>query len=190
MGYTILLKLMLLICTNLAILKSSELLIKLRMLFVCAFVYLLAAYPVNATVVVNPSKQVSMLLDSFHSAASTANGIEYFKLLSEDAIFLGTDSSERWTKDQFKKFAEPYFSTGRGWTYIPKERHIHFVNNSRIAIFDELLTSRSYGITRGSGVLQLTNEGWKIIQYSLSIPIPNDLAKELTNQIKEFQKSK
>ena len=40
------------------------------------------------------------------------------------AVFIGTDASERWSVDQFRAFAEPYFSKGTGWTYVPRDRHI------------------------------------------------------------------
>ncbi|MBZ0089190.1 MAG: nuclear transport factor 2 family protein, partial [Thermoanaerobaculia bacterium] len=46
------------------------------------------------------------------------------------------------------------------------------------------LDSATYGACRGSGVLEKTATGWKIAQYNLSIPIPNDLAKELVTRIR------
>lgn len=51
------------------------------------------------------------------------------------------------------------------------------------AWFDELLSNDAYGTCRGSGVLLLTGSGWRIAQYNLSIPIPNDLAAEIVAMI-------
>lgn len=134
--------------------------------------------------------QVADVLDSFHQAASDANGEQYFDLLTEDSVFIGTDGSERWSKAQFKQFAAPYFGQGRGWTYYPRDRHIQLSPAGDVAWFDEMLDNQSYGECRGTGVLLLTEQGWKIIQYHLTIPVPNDLAKALVKQIKQHNKEK
>ena len=44
-----------------------------------------------------------------------------------DAIFLGTDKTERWTVEEFKAYAEPAFSDGNGWTYEVVERNWELV---------------------------------------------------------------
>ncbi len=134
-------------------------------------------------------QSIAEVLNSFHQAAADAKAKPYFDLLSDDAIFLGTDASERWSKEQFKAFVVPYFSKGTGWLYTPTERNISLLKAERVAFFDELLFSESYGICRGSGVLINTKEGWKISQYNLSIPMPNGLAKALVKQIKSYEKS-
>jgi len=130
---------------------------------------------------------ISKVLNSFHQAAADAQAKPYFDLLSQDAIFLGTDATERWTKEEFKAFVVPYFSKGTGWLYTPKQRNISLVKKGQVAFFDELLFSESYGTCRGSGVLIKTKQGWKISQYNLSIPMPNGLAKALVKQIKSFE---
>ena len=42
-----------------------------------------------------------------HRAAAEADGEVYFSLMADDAIYLGTDASERWTLAEFKAFADP-----------------------------------------------------------------------------------
>jgi len=128
--------------------------------------------------------ELNAVLDGFHQAAAEANYQRYFDLLAEDAVFLGTDASERWTKDAFKTFVKPYFSQGRGWLYVPTKRNLSTVNDSNIVFFDELLHSESYGQCRGSGLLIKENNQWKILQYNLSIPLPNHLAKSIVGLIK------
>ena len=132
-------------------------------------------------------KMINKTLDAFHQAAADAKFDAYFSLLSDDAIFLGTDSSERWTKQQFKTFVRPYFSQGKGWLYVPTVRNLSFIPNSDVVYFDEILMNESYGETRGSGVMIETERGWKIAQYNLSIPMPNAIAKELVERIKHYQ---
>ena len=50
-------------------------------------------------------------------------------------------------------------------------------------LFDEKLTNAAYGEVRGSGVLRLTDEGWKIEQYVLSFSVPNDRAEQVVRLI-------
>jgi ketosteroid isomerase-like protein len=126
---------------------------------------------------------VDQALDRFHQAAAEANITAYFDLLTDNAIYLGTDATERWTKKQFKSFVEPYFSKGQGWLYQATERHINDVVDGEIVFFEELLMNAKYGQCRGTGVLVKTKQGWKISQYNLSIPLPNVLAKDITGQI-------
>src|SRR5262245_3752501 len=67
---------------------------------------------------------IERTLDEWHRSASKADGAGYFGSMAEGAIFLGTDATERWTREEFRAYCEPYFSAGRGWTYEPRERHV------------------------------------------------------------------
>ena len=127
---------------------------------------------------------VSSVLDDFHKAASQADGARYFGHFAPEGVFLGTDASERWTVEQFKAYAMPHFTQGKGWTYLPSDRHINFSPSGDTAWFDEALSNPNYGQTRGSGVLRLVGEDWKICQYNLSVPIPNALLPEVVKQIR------
>ena len=135
-------------------------------------------------------QNIDLVLNNFHQAAADAQAKPYFNLLSQDAIFFGTDATERWSKEEFKAFVVPYFSQGKGWLYTPVERNITVLKQGQVAFFDEILFSKSYGTCRGSGLLVKTDQGWKISQYNLSIPMPNGLAKALVKQIKTFEQNK
>lgn len=134
--------------------------------------------------VIAEEKRVIQVLDAFHEAASKAEGNKYFSLLHDDSVFMGTDATERWSKSQFQQFAKPYFDQGKGWTYLVDTRHVTLSEDGKIAWFDEMLTNVSYGVCRGSGVLIKGVKGWQIMQYNLSIPLPNDIAKDIVKQIK------
>ena len=138
----------------------------------------------------DPVPAINATLDAFHHAASIADGAHYFALFAANGVFIGTDASERWTVQQFRAYAEPYFSKGRGWTYVPRARHVVMADIPChcVASFDEMLDNSSYGTTRGTGMLVLEAGSWKIAQYSLSIPIPNDLAPTIATRIKAFEK--
>jgi hypothetical protein len=133
---------------------------------------------------------VAKVLDQFHDAASRADEAAYFGLMAEDGVFLGTDASERWSKEQFRAYAKPYFSQGRGWTYLPRPnaRFITVSADGGVAWFDEVLDNAKYGECRGSGVLVSSEKGWKIKQYNLTVPIPNDLMDRVAGLIKETKK--
>lgn len=128
---------------------------------------------------------VAEVLDRFHRAAAEADAETYFSLLADGAVYLGTDAGERWSVDDFRAFAQPYFERGQGWTYVPTSRHVDLDEDRGTAWFDEMLENDSYGTTRGTGVLTKTPDGWRIVQYHLTIPIPNEIAKEVVERIRE-----
>lgn len=155
--------------------------------FICLF--LLSVVPTGAAIGADhtpESQAVDAVLTAFHSAASEADAGLYFSLLTDDAVYIGTDATERWTKDEFKAFAEPYFSKGRGWTYTATERNIDVAPEGTVAWFDEILWNESYGVCRGTGVLLLDEGEWRIAQYHLTFPIPNELSREFTSRIKKL----
>ena len=51
------------------------------------------------------------------------------------------------------------------------------------------INSDKYGDFRGTGALKIENNKWKIVQYNLLLPIPNDLLKKYASEIKEYYKS-
>jgi len=157
-------------------------------LFLTALLVLAGAVPLAAQNAASV-KAINSTLDQLHAAASKAEGGRYFKLFTDDAIYIGTDAAERWSIREFRAFAEPYFAKGTGWTYKPRSRHVTVadVPCHCVAWFDELLDSEKYGTSRGTGVLLLKNGSWKISQYALTFPIPNDLAKGMTTEIKAFE---
>jgi SnoaL-like domain len=118
-------------------------------------------------------KNIAAVLDSFNSKAAQTDFNGYFNLLTDDAIFIGTDAKENWDKKSFMAFAKPYFDKGKAWNFTSLERHIFFDTTGNIAWFDELLNTQMK-ICRGSGVLVKLNNDWKIKQYVLSMTIPNE----------------
>jgi len=134
-----------------------------------------------------PSHQeVDHVLNNLHLHASEANGKAYFDLFAQDAVFFGTDISERWNKAAFKEYGMTRFADGDGWTYHMKERNIFFSDDGRTCWFDEILNNEKYGEFRGTGVLKIVMGKWKIVQYNLLLPIPNDLFMNISKEIKEF----
>ncbi|MBL8762878.1 MAG: nuclear transport factor 2 family protein [Phycisphaerae bacterium] len=130
----------------------------------------------------NP-EEIARVLDDFHDAASKADSVRYFGHFATQGVFLGTDATERWDVAAFRAYAEPHFSAGKGWTYHAVERHVSVHPDGAAAWFDERLKNAKFGECRGSGVLVRENGAWKIAQYNLTIPIPNDLAEPVVKLI-------
>jgi phosphohistidine phosphatase SixA len=133
-----------------------------------------------------PAAAIAQGLDDFHDAAANGDEDRYFALLPDDAVFLGTDASERWTGAEFRRFALPYFQRPEAWTYVPLQRHVTVLADGEHACFDELLDNDGYGLCRGSGVLVRRDGRWVLQLYDLSIPMPNDLAAAFAQRIRAF----
>lgn len=134
----------------------------------------------------SPEADVEAVLDRLNAASSAADGDAYFALFTPDARFVGTDATEHWTLEEFRAYASPHFARGNGWSYPATDRTITIapIDCRCIAWFEEKLTNASYGETRSSGVLRLTDDGWKIEQYVLSFAVPNDRADAVVAAIK------
>lgn len=120
----------------------------------------------------NDSSKVAAMLDSFNIAAVKADFNTYFNFYTDDAIFIGTDATERWNKTQFMAYAKPYFDKGKGWNFTSLQRHIYFDKTGSLAWFDELLNTQMK-ICRGLGVVVKQGAHWKVQQDVLSMTIPN-----------------
>lgn len=121
---------------------------------------------------------VRAVLDAWHEAAARSDEAAYFDLMTPDAVFLGTDATERWTREQFRAYAHEPFAEGRGWRMRAVRRDVVIepgpLEVGSIAWFDEDLETVNLGPARGSGVLVRTEDGWRIAQYNLTITVPNE----------------
>ena len=130
-----------------------------------------------------PAQRAGAALDDWHQAASVADAERYFGHFATNGVFMGTDATERWTAAQFREWAKPAFSRKSAWSFTPRDRHVDFSRDGKIAWFDEMLDTPNLGVCRGSGVLVLLHGKWQIAQYNLSIAIPNALAGDIVKQI-------
>ena len=122
-------------------------------------------------------EKLDSLIDNLHQYAHEGNFKEYFNSFSPDAVFLGTDKTERWSTEEFKKYAKPTFADGHGWTYEVVERN--WEGEGNIRWFDEILFNEKLGHCRGTGVATLINDEWKIAHYALTMLVPNSIAADV-----------
>jgi len=125
-------------------------------------------------------QNINTILDNWHLAAANADFNNYFKSMSDKSIFIGTDATENWNKEDFMVWSKPYFDKGKAWSFTSLERHIYFDQSGNTAWFDELLNTQMK-ICRGSGVMVKDGDDWKISQYVLSMTIPNDLSDTIVS---------
>ena len=121
-------------------------------------------------------KEIAVVIDDWHDAAAKADEARYFKHFAPNGVFLGTDATERWDVEGFKKYAHPHFARGKAWAFTSTRRVVTVDQAGAVAWFDEDLATTNLGPCRGSGVL--VREGgrgeWKISQYNLAVTVPND----------------
>jgi len=113
------------------------------------------------------------VLDRFHAAAALADAPALLACVTDDIVFLGTDATERWQGEAFRRFLAVRFADGRGWTMRSTQRGL--LRQGDVAWFAEDLSHARLGPLRGSGVLTLGADGaWRLALYNLAVTIPND----------------
>ena len=117
--------------------------------------------------------EVNQFLDQWHEAAAKADAQVFFGSIHENGVYIGTDASERWDKPSFWEFSKPHFERGKAWNFKPYDRQLHFGQNGQVAWFSELLDTWM-GVCRGSGILTRKAGQWQIMQYHLSVTVPNN----------------
>lgn len=125
---------------------------------------------------------IDNLLNEWHQAAADIDQHAYFDFIDADGIYIGTDSTEIWTKQAFFDWSTPYFEKGKTWDFKTHSRNIYLAQSNSFAWFDELVTNGKITL-RGSGVLEKKENIWKLKHYVLSLPIPNDKFKEVRDVI-------
>lgn len=159
-------------------------------IFVCLLLWPLGVSVADDKAAADKQAQVHKVLDDWHKAAAEAKEAAYFGHFTADAVFFGTDGKERWTRDEFRKYAKPFFDKGKAWSFKAKNRHVSISKEGTVAWFDEVLETSNLGPSRGTGVLVFDGTAWKIAQYHLCVPIPNEAFDSIKKIIAEAAKVK
>ena len=129
---------------------------------------------------------INNLVDRWHKAAADADFDTFFNCMDEDAYYIGTDESEKWSTKEFKAFCKPYFDKGSAWDFKSFDRAVYLTDEKNYAWFDEKLNTWM-GVCRSSGVLIKTLNGWKIKHYQLSMTVPNDLTRDFIQMVEQYK---
>ena len=150
-----------------------------KTLIVLGVLAIAAAFAAAQEMNASAKAEIDALLTAWHQAAAIADAKTYFGSMAPGAVFLGTDVTERWTKEEFEAWAAPLFRGTSAWIYSAVRRSISLSADGNTAWFDEDLASKSYWPCRGSGALERINGVWKIRLYSLAFTIPNSAVPEI-----------
>ena len=131
-------------------------------------------------------KEINDFMNQWHKDAANADTV-FFDKMAENAVYIGTDKNELWTRTEFKKWAKPFFERKSAWDFKPTQRNIYFSDDKNYAWFDELLDTWM-GVCRSSGVVKRKNNTWEISHYQLSVTIPNDAVKDFIKLVSAFEK--
>jgi ketosteroid isomerase-like protein len=124
------------------------------------------------------------MIDNWHRAAATANADAFYGSMTADAIYLGTDASERWLRDELREWAAFAFERESAWDFKPRNRFVYFSGDKTYAWWEEDLDTWM-GPCRGSGVAQWMDGAWKIRHYHLSVTLPNEKVDGFLELIKD-----
>lgn len=123
---------------------------------------------------------IGKLMDGLHYTASQADLDGYLGSFTKNAVFMGTDDWERWSRPTtLDAYVKERFKGGTGWTYESVERHIIFADSGKTAWLDEIIVSPKWGRFRGTGVVTKQGDTWKIAHYSMSVLVANEAFVEI-----------
>lgn len=110
--------------------------------------------------------------------------------MTSDAVFLGPTRRERWSLDQFKAFARPYFDSGvRLDVPACASGTWHAVARRSVAWFDEVLDNAKFGECRGSAWCCATARSGRS-HYNLMVPIPQRPAPRIRGRRSGHRRSR
>ena len=112
--------------------KKPYLLLVLLYLSACTFSYKTTTIETSEVQSEEISEEkINALLENWHAAAANANFENYFALMADDGIFIGTDATENWKNTAFREFSKPYFDKGKAWNFSTLERNIYTSKNGQ-----------------------------------------------------------
>jgi hypothetical protein len=130
-------------------------------------------------------KQINAFIDEWHDDAANARQA-YFDKIAPNGIYIGTDKTELWNREQFKAWAKRAFDRKSAWSFKSTKRNVYVSADKKFIWFDELLDTQM-GVCQASGVIRKTDKGFEIEHYQLSIAVPNGVADKVTKLVKEYE---
>jgi hypothetical protein len=133
------------------------------------------------------TRQVNAFVDGWHDDAANTR-MAYFDKIAKDGVYIGTDRSELWTRDQFKAWSKKYFDAKSAWTFKATRRNVYASADQSLIWFDELLDTKNMGAAMASGVMRKTKNSFEIVHYQLSLAVPNEVVDQVTGIIAAHEK--
>ena len=130
-------------------------------------------------------QQANAFVDAWHDDAANARPA-FFDKIAKDGVYIGTDKTELWKRDEFKVWAKRFFERKSAWTFKPIRRNVYLSPDKSVLWFDELLNTQM-GICQASGVMHRTANGFEIDHYQLSIAVPNEISNRVIDTIRDYE---
>ena len=146
-----------------------------------------AAADASAAASAKETQQVNAFIDEWHDDAAHARS-RFFDKMAPGAVYIGTDKTERWTRDELKAWSKKYFERPSAWAFTPIKRHVAFSADKQFIWFDEQLNTQM-GVCQASGVVQRPASGLQILHYQLSLAVPNELVDQFKDAIRKVETS-
>lgn len=67
---------------------------------------------------IDEKSEINAVINQWHKAAADAKYHDYFNLMTDDAVFIGTDATENWNRKEFETYSKHI---------LTKEKHGHFI---------------------------------------------------------------
>lgn len=161
----------------------SNLLLSSFFLSILNFNILLAQEMENTTSE-NTISGLNQFMDQWHLAAAKADAEGFFGSMAVEGVYIGTDKTERWLRDELRDWSAAAFERESAWTFVSQERNWQILEEKELAICDELLQTWM-GPCRATAVLEKRKNTWQIIHYQLSVTIDNDKIEDFKQLVSE-----
>ena len=69
-------------------------------------ILLLSLFAILSNNLFAQEQAIQTLTNNWHHDAAVANADAYFGAMTSDAVFLGTDATERWTRGEFREWSK------------------------------------------------------------------------------------
>ena len=66
-------------------------------------------------------ERLNKFLNEWHDDASNSRQA-YFDKIAPEGIYIGTDKTERWNREEFRTWAAEYFAKPSAWAFTPINR--------------------------------------------------------------------
>lgn len=127
----------------------------------------------------NEQQVMDEVIEAWHDAAARGDSAAFFGRMTKEAIYLGTDESERWDRTSMARDLGRYFNGKKAWKFVSYNRHYIALKDRNSILFDECLKTWM-GPCKATGLLSREKGSWKIAYYNLSVAVPNDYVKQYT----------
>ena len=123
-------------------------------------------------------------LSSVEPVAAIGDSVGFFSRMTEDALYLGTDETERWTRTTMGKDLGKFFNGKKAWHFIAYNRIYTALDDKNTILFDESLKTWM-GPCKSTGMLRKVKGKWLISYYNLNVAVSNAVVKDYLKLLKE-----